>query len=180
MSAAAGAALIEMACHLTIGRPRYASHEAVMRETLAHATTLRTRALGLAGDDVRAFTEVTRAYKLPKDTDEQQRGRRERIQQALLGATEIPLDTAILAGEVIRLAGRIVDRANVTVLGDVAAAALSGRAALETALINVEANLAAMTDPARGQKLFERASALSPLVAEADSTVRSIRDRIRG
>jgi len=66
------------------------------------------------------------------------------------------------------------------VLADVAAAVVSARAALETALINVETNLAAISDPFRGRELSERMTAVSWLAAEADRTVRSIRSRISG
>jgi formiminotetrahydrofolate cyclodeaminase len=172
--------LIEMACNLTIGRPRYAQHEAGMRAALTEATKMRSQALQLAADDVEAFGAVSEAYQLPKETDEQRQARTEQIQRALVGATEVPLNTAVLAGDVIQLARRIVDGANVNVLADVAAAVVSARAALETALINVETNLAAISDPARGKELSEGMTAVSWLAAEADRTVRGIRSRISG
>jgi hypothetical protein len=75
LNAAIGAALIEMACNLTIGRPRYAQHEGDMRAALAQATKLRGRALQSAADDVRTFGAVSEAYKLPKETDEQRQAR---------------------------------------------------------------------------------------------------------
>jgi methenyltetrahydrofolate cyclohydrolase len=178
LNAAIGAALIEMACNLTIGRPRYAQHEAGMRAALAEATKLRSHALRLAADDVTAFGAVSEAYQLPKETDEQRQARTERIQRALVGATEVPLNTAVLAGDVIQLARRIVDGANVNVLADVAAAVVSARAALETALINVKANLAAIKDPSRREPLSERVTRVAWLVAEAERTVRSIRNSI--
>jgi formiminotetrahydrofolate cyclodeaminase len=180
LSAAIGAALIEMACNLTIGRPRYAQHEAEMRAALAEATTLRRRALRLAAEDVQAFDAVAEAYKLPRETDAQRQSRTEQIQRALVGATEVPLNTAALAGDVIQLARRIVDGANVNVLADIAAAVVSARAALETALIAVEANLAAINDPSRGKELSERMTGVSSMAAEAERTVRSIRSRING
>jgi formiminotetrahydrofolate cyclodeaminase len=178
LNAAIGAALIEMACQLTIGRPRYVQHEAEMLAALSEATKLRDRALQLAADDVKAFGAVGEAYKLPRETDEQKQARTEQIRRALQGATEVPLDTAVLAGNLIKLAGRIVGGANVSVLADVAAAAVSARAALEVALINVEANLAALGDASRGQHLSERLTAVSSLAAEADQTLRGIRSRI--
>ncbi len=119
-------------------------------QALARATTLRRRALGLAAADARAFGAVTDAYRLPKETDEQARARAEQIQEALIGATEVPLETAALAGEVVQLAGRIVDGANVNALADIAATVAAARAALETALVNVEADLAALPDRSRG------------------------------
>ena len=180
LNAAVGAALIEMACLLTIGRPRYAQHETGMRTALAEATKLRTRALNLAADDVMAFGAVSEAYKLPKETAEQRQARSEQIQRTLVAATEVPLNTAALAGEVIQLARRIVDSANVNVLADVAAAAVSARAALEVAQINVEANLAAINDPPRSKELSARLTAVSLLAAEAEETVRSIRSTING
>lgn len=178
LNAAVGAALIEMACNLTIGRPRYAQQEAGMRAALAEATKLRSRALYLAAADVEAFGAVSEAYKLPKETDEQRQARTEQIQRALGGATEVPLNTAVLAGEVIQLARRIVDGTNVNVRADVAAAAIAARAALEVALINVEANLAAISDPSRGKELSERLAEVSWLAAEAERSIRSIRSRI--
>ena len=178
LNAAVGAALIEMACSLTIGRPRYAQQEAGMRAALAEATKLRSRALHLAAADVTAFGAVSEAYKLSRETDEQRQARTEQIQRALVGATEVPLDTAVLAGELIRLAERIVGGANVNVLADVAAAAIAARAALEVALINVEANLAAISDPSRSKGLSERLAGVSGLSAEAERSVRRIRGRM--
>jgi formiminotetrahydrofolate cyclodeaminase len=178
LNAAVGAALIEMACNLTIGRPRYAQQEAEMRAALAEATKLRSRALHLAAADVEAFGAVSEAYKLPKETDEQRQARTEQIQRALVGATEVPLNTAVLAGEVIKLARRIADGTNVNVLADVAAAAIAARAALEVALINVEVNLAAISDPSRGKELSERLAEVSWLAVEAERSVRRIRSRI--
>jgi methenyltetrahydrofolate cyclohydrolase len=149
LNAASGAALIEMACNLTIGRPRYAQHEAEMRAVLGEATTLRHRALQLAADDVKAFRAVSDAYTLARETDEQRQARTEQMRQAMVGATEVPLNTALVAGEIIRLARRIVDGANANVLADIAAATIAARAALDMALINVEANLATISDPSR-------------------------------
>ncbi len=180
LNAATGAALIEMACNLTIGRPRYAQHEAEMRAVLAEATKLRNRALHLAADDVKAFSAVSDAYELPKETDEQRQTRTEQIRQAMVGATEVPLNTAIVAGEIIRLARRIVDVANANVLADIAAATIAARAALETALINVEANLATISDPSREKEFSERLSDLSWLTGEAQRTVHDIRTRMTG
>jgi formiminotetrahydrofolate cyclodeaminase len=180
LSAAVGAALIAMACNLTIGRPRYAQQEAGMRAALAEATKLRRRALHLAAADVEAFGAVSEAYKLPNETDEQRRTRTEQIERALVGATEVPLTTAVLAGEVLQLARRILDGTNVNVLADLAAAAIAARAALEVGLINVTANLAAISDPSRSKDLSERLASVSWLATEAERTVRSIRSRLPG
>jgi formiminotetrahydrofolate cyclodeaminase len=87
-------------------------------------------------------------------------------------------NTAALAEDVIQLARRIVDGANVNVLADIAAAVVSARAALETALIAADANLAAIDDPSRGTELSERMTGVSARAAEAERTVRDIRSKI--
>jgi formiminotetrahydrofolate cyclodeaminase len=178
LNAAVGAALIEMACNLTIGRPRYAQHEAEMRAVLAEATELRNRAMRLAANDARAYGAVSQAHRLPKETDAQRHARTEQLQRALVAATEVPLETAIVASNVIQLAGRLVDRANINALADVAAATVSARAALEAALISVEANLGTISDHGRVREFTARMTAIWWLVREAERAVQSIRSKI--
>jgi formiminotetrahydrofolate cyclodeaminase len=73
-----------------------------------------------------------------------------------------------------------VDGANANVLADIAAATISARAALETTLINVEANLATIGDPSHAREFSERLSDVSWLVGEAERTVHGIRRRMSG
>jgi formiminotetrahydrofolate cyclodeaminase len=178
MNAAVGAALVEMVCNLTIGKPRYAAHEAVMTAALASATGLRAQAVQLAAEDAAAFSAVTAAYKLPKDTDADKTARTDAIQTALIGAADVPLRTAAVAAEIIGLAGRILDGANVNVLSDVAVAAASARAALDAAVINVEINLGAMTDAARRDPLRVELDKHTPAAATATAIVTTVRERI--
>ncbi len=147
LNAALGAALVSMVCNLTIGKPRYAEHEATMIRVRGEAEGARHRALTLADDDAAAFAAVTDAYQLPKQTDADRAARTAAIQKALVGAADVPLRTAELAAAVVRMSGEILDGSNVNVLSDVAVAAASARAALQSAVINVRINLASMTDP---------------------------------
>ena len=173
--AAIGAALVAMVCHLTIGKPRYAEHDELMRAALATAEELRARAVGLAGQDAVAFSEVSQAYKLP---GHDKAAKAAAIQVALAGAAGVPMRTAALAAEVIGLAGRILGGANVNVISDVAVAASAARAALDAAAVNVEVNVAAMADESRQVAL--RAELAHHLRAGpvADSIVAAVRERI--
>jgi methenyltetrahydrofolate cyclohydrolase len=175
-----GAGLVEMVCNLTIGKPRYAEHDELMRGSRALATEIRTQALDLAEHDALAFTVVTAAYKLPKDTDEDKARRTRTIQSALAGAAAVPLRVAVLATEVIGLADRIMAGANVNVISDVAVAASASRAALDAAAINVEINLAAISDPAERAALREKLDQLLPAIGVADRVVTAVRRRIGG
>jgi formiminotetrahydrofolate cyclodeaminase len=178
LTAAVGAALVSMVCHLTIGRPRYAQHDGLMRQALAEATGLRAEATGLAAADAAAFGAVTPAYRLPKDTGDEKAARTAAIQVALGGAAEVPLRTASVAARIIALAGRILAGANVNVVSDVAVAASTGRSALEAAVINVEVNLAAMTDPRRREALRAELAQHTTAARTADEIVAAVRERI--
>lgn len=178
MNAAVSASLIAMVCNLTIGKPRYAAHEEVMTEALASATGLRDRAVQLAGEDAAAFGAVAAAYRLPKGTENEKTGRTQAIQAALAEAAAVPLRIAAAAAEIIRVAGAILDGANVNVLSDVGVAAASARAALEGAMLNVEANLAAMNDEAARTAIRGELGTYPGTVAAADQIVAAVRKRI--
>lgn len=175
---ALGAALVSMVTNLTIGKPRYAEHEPVMLTARAEADRLRGEALALADADAVAFTAVTDAYRLPKETAEEKAARSAAIQRALVGAADVPLRTAAAAAEVVGLCQRILDGANVNVLSDVAVAAASARAALDSAAINVRVNLASMSDAATRDATAAELDKYLSSVTGADVVVRAVGDRI--
>lgn len=175
---AVGAALVEMVCNLTIGKPRYAEHETTMVQALEQAGELRARALLLADADAEAFLAVSRAYKMPKDTEEERDARAEAIQSALVTAADVPLRTAEAAADVIGLAQRILEGANVNVISDVAVAASSARAGLEAATVNVEINLSGMADNPERSEVAARLEARRDAVLQADRVVRDVTQKI--
>jgi methenyltetrahydrofolate cyclohydrolase len=174
MHAAMAAGLVSMVCELTVGRPKYAEHEPTMREVLAEAGERRRAAIQLAADDAAAFTAVTTAYRLPKGTDEEKAARGEAIQEALREAADVPLRTAALAAEILQLARRIRPGANVNVLSDVAVAAVSARAAMQAAAVNVEVNRAAMTDVVARARLEAELARIGDEVAAAEKFIEEL------
>ncbi|EWM16948.1 methenyltetrahydrofolate cyclohydrolase [Kutzneria sp. 744] len=174
MHAAMAAALVSMVCELTVGRPKYAEHEPTMREALARATEHRQTAVELADADAEAFTGVTDAYRLPKATDEEKAARSAAIQESLVRAADVPLRTAALAAEILELARRIRPGANVNVLSDVAVAAVSTRAAMQAAAVNVAVNRASMTDVATRARLETELARIGEEVAAAEKFIEEL------
>ena len=76
LEVAVGAALVEMVCNLTIGKPAFAEHEGTMTEARDRATTVRHQAVGLAAEDAEAFAGDRRVS--PAKTGGTRRGRRHR------------------------------------------------------------------------------------------------------
>jgi methenyltetrahydrofolate cyclohydrolase len=172
---AVAAGLLEMVTNLTIGNPRYAEHESTMVEARERAGEQRRLAVQLADDDARAFTAVTDAYKLPRTSDAEKAARTAAIQQALLGAADVPRRTALAAGTVLDLAERILPGANVNVLSDVAVAASSARAALDAAIVNIEINRYALKDEAVRADLGAAVAAAERDLERADALVAAVR-----
>jgi methenyltetrahydrofolate cyclohydrolase len=178
MSLAIGAALVSMVCNLTIGKPRYREHEALMIDVRDRADSLRTEAIGLAEADADAYESVIAAYRLPKATDAEQDTRREAIQDALIGAVETPMLVAELAGEVIELARQALPGANVNLISDLGVAASTARAALESAAMNVDVNIASIADPNAQGSLRAQIEAHLVATGEAAALVADVRKAI--
>jgi methenyltetrahydrofolate cyclohydrolase len=142
-----GAALVQMTANLTLGRPRLADVQEQAQAIAARVGDLRERLAQLGDADARAFEQVSAAYRLPRDNDAQKAARSQAIQSALHEAAAVPLDTARLCAEVLEVAEEGAPVLNPAVISDVLVGALLAHAALESAALNVEINLATMTDP---------------------------------
>jgi formiminotetrahydrofolate cyclodeaminase len=146
MSVATAAALVEMVGNLTVGRPAYAGHEAQVTAVRDAARRLRQRAREQIDEDAVAFRALMAAFRRPRDTDQQRAERQAAVQAATRRAAAVPLDVAATAAEVIQLADELPGRSNPNVLSDVGVAAATAAAAIEAAAINVDVNLATLTD----------------------------------
>ena len=180
LEVAIGAALVEMVCNLTIGKPAFAEHEGVMTDARERAGTIRGAAVGLAAEDANAFDAVIAAYRLPRETEAEVEARKEAIQAALATAADVPRRTAAAASEVLDLAERIVPGANPNVVSDAAAAAGSAGGALQASLVNIDANRASITDPVLREELDEAARSIERDLARADAIVAAVRERMAG
>ena len=82
MSAATAAALVEMVGNLTVGRAAYATYEEQVTAVRDAAHGLRRRALEQLDEDATAFRALMTAYRLPRQTGEEQAARHTAIQAA--------------------------------------------------------------------------------------------------
>ena len=156
MAGTLAGALVAMVARLTIGRKTYAAADARARAILVEADTLRGELRRLVDEDAAAYTQVSEAYKLPKDDPKRVAG----IDTALLGAAQTPLEVARRADRVITLAREIGTIGNKNARSDALVAEQLGRAALEGAVENVRVNVAALSDPASGKTLLTAAETL--------------------
>lgn len=143
-SGAAAAALVEMVARLTLGRKKYAPVQERMQAVLEQVEALRKELTLSIERDAAAFTAVMDAFRLPKDTPEQEDVRTRVIDTATLHAARVPLEVARMAVEVLQLAFQVVSAGNVNAVSDGISGAALARAALTGAVCNVRINLSAL------------------------------------
>lgn len=159
LAGALGAALVSMVCNLTVGREKYAAHDAEVREILAASGQLvETLRQGIDQDSA-AYDQVMAAFKLPRATDDEKAARQTAIQSATHAASLVPLALAEASAQVIAQAERAVGKTNVNAASDLAVAALLGVAALDGAAANVEINLSSLKDEAARNEIAGRLAA---------------------
>ncbi len=86
VSALAGALGLTMGCmaaNFTVGKKKYRDVEPLVKEQLATVEACREELLRLTDDDTKAYAEVSKAYGMPKETDEEKKARSAAIQEAL-------------------------------------------------------------------------------------------------
>lgn len=138
---ALGAALAQMVAGLTVGRKKYASVEPEMKELGLKAAKLVTQLQELVVRDAKAYEGVTTAYKLPKETEEQAALRAAAIDNALMYAAQVPLETARACATVAELAATAAGKGNTNAASDAGVAALLAEAACRGAVYNVRINV---------------------------------------
>ena len=169
---AAGAALVAMMARLTIGKKKYAAVEAQMQAVLERAEALRALLQAAVVQDAEAFKVVMDAFRLPKDTPEQQAERKEAIEAATLEAARAPLRVAEMAVQVLDLASQVIAVGNLNAISDGASGAALARAALNGSGLNVRINVNSLDNPQLGQPLVDQLVALEQRAAMLESEIR--------
>jgi glutamate formiminotransferase/formiminotetrahydrofolate cyclodeaminase len=152
------AALAQMVAGLTVGRKKYAAVDAEMRELAVRAAGIGNTLAALVARDASAYAIVAAAYKLPSDRDEQQREKTAKIDEALLHAAEVPLETARACAEVAELALVVAERGNTTAASDAGVAALLAEAGCVGASYNVRINVSSLSDKSHCAALSAQAA----------------------
>ena len=120
--------------------------------------------------DTDAFNLVIAAQRMASDTPEEKATRTAAIEAGYQAASKVPLGTAKLCVEAVRIAAEIAELGNAASVSDAGVAALIGCAGVEGAVYNVRINLPSVKDK---QFCQEMERDLDAIVSEA----RALRDR---
>jgi glutamate formiminotransferase/formiminotetrahydrofolate cyclodeaminase len=166
-----GGSLLVMVTGLAKSNTNTDDEKIALADARARIEPIVTRLTQLADADTYAFNAVMAAYRLAKSTDDEKAARTRAIQQALRGATDVPLDTlracvsAIDDGRVVAMHG------NRSAASDVGVAIGLLKAAGDGAAANVRINLDGLKDQdyktTVGRELEELSATLAAQCAEA-------------
>jgi len=148
LAAAVGAALVSMVANLTVGKEKYSDVQDRIRDLLVSSEEVRGLLQGLVQEDTEVYGVLSKAFKMPRETDEEKKARKEAVQAALKEATMVPYRIAEQCLEVARLSEVAADIGNVNAVSDAGVAALLAEAGARCAALNVKINLTSIDDDA--------------------------------
>ena len=89
---AVGTALGNMVGALTVGKKKYADVEEEMKELMAKATTLQDELLHLIERDAEVFEPLSKAYGMPRETEEEKAEKARVMEIVLKDACSVPME----------------------------------------------------------------------------------------
>ena len=166
-SAAVGAfasALGMMVANLTVGKKKYADVEDEIIEIRGCLEKLREELVMLTDKDAEAFEPLSRAYGLPKETQEQKEEKERIMEKALYEASVVPLQIMQTVFHVMEYLKVLGEKGSKIAVSDVGVAVLFARAALEGASLNIYINTRLMKNREQAEKLNKESD---DMIAEA-------------
>lgn len=139
---ALAAALGEMVCNLTTGKPKYAEYEADIADAVKKLTLTRGYMLRLIDEDAKAFEPLRKYMALPKDDPECA----EHMDSALRVACFIPTEVMYTAAQTAETLRDLADKGAKGAISDVGVGLELCRAAMRASRLNILINAAGMTD----------------------------------
>ena len=174
LEGALGAALTAMVCGLTVGKKKYADYQELAAATQKKAEELKARFVDVMDRDTEAFNVVSAAFGMPKATDEEKAARSAAIQKGLEGCTATPFEMMELAVETLELTAELLGKTNDSAASDLGVSALSLRAAIQGAWLNVLINIGSLKNKElaedyrkRGEAMLEKALPLADKIYAA-------------
>lgn len=159
-----GSALTSMVGNLTIGKKAYEKlNDEIKKEMEENFDELQKsieRLNKIVDEDTKAFSGVMKAFKLPKETEEEKAKRSAAIQEGYKLALEVPLRCAEECFKVLELQEIFAEYGNVNAITDVGVGALLAATGLEGALFNVTINLLSIKDTEYRNKMEKKVNQL--------------------
>ncbi len=145
-AAALAASLAQMVAGLSRKKKSQAAFVDQLSQFIGEMHTAAAELAAAIDRDAGSYDGVLAAFKLPKETPDEQRERDTTIQQATRGAAEVPMAVARKAAEIFERLGQLESISSASMSSDLRVARLMAAAGARGALANVAINLDSITD----------------------------------
>ena len=180
LTAALGIALGSMVGNLTVGKKKYKDVEEEIRRQMQQAEVLQRELLLFIDKDAEAFEPLSKAYGLPKETEEQLEYRNKVMEEALLKASLVPLQIMETVMKAIAVLEVMAEKGSRIAVSDAGVGVQFCRSALLGASMNVFINTKLMKDREKAAQLYQRCEELmEDGVKRADAVFELVMKSIR-
>jgi formiminotetrahydrofolate cyclodeaminase len=146
LAGATGVSLLLMVAGMSKTKTGAPEETADLAESASRLRPLRDHLMKLVDSDSDAYQSVMAAFRLPRNTDEEKATRKIAIQASTRQATLVPLETMQATRDALQQAAIVAANGNKNAASDVGTAIELLLAGLRGASMNVEINLAGLTD----------------------------------
>ena len=178
--AAVGMSLGSMVANLTTGKKKYAEYQEEIEQIIEKAGKLTDELADYMQKDAVAFEPLSKAYGLPKDTEEEKAHREEVLEKCLVAASEKPLELMEKILESMKILERLSVIGSTLAISDVGVGIQMAKAALNGASLNVFINTKLMKNMVVADDMNMRADEMLVQGNElADSIYETVMDKVR-
>ena len=168
--------LNSMVASLTVHNKKYLSVSDDMEKIGIKSQRLKDKLKFLVDEDTNSFDKIMNAFRLPKRSKKEVDFREKIIEEATIGATEVPYKTSLLILEVLEISILVMKLGNKNSFSDGAVAAELGKASVKSAIMNVKINLNDIKDKKYINFMHEKISAVYDKLKKLDDEISQLID----
>lgn len=177
---AIGTALGNMVGSLTVGKKKYADVEEEMYELKAKCDKLQADLLTLVEKDAEVFEPLSKAYGMPRETEEEKAEKARVMEIVLKDACSVPMEIMEKCCEAIDIITEFAAKGSTLAISDAGVGAAFCKAALEGASLNVYINTKSMKNREYAEELNKKADdMLAVYPKKADEIFASVLGRLK-
>ena len=177
---AVGTALGNMVGSLTVGKKKYADVEEEMWELKGKADALQKELLTLIERDAEVFEPLSKAYGMPRATEEEKAEKARVMEIVLKDACSVPMEIMEKCCEALDLVVEFAAKGSTVAISDAGVGAAFCKAALQGASLNVYINTKSMANREYAEELNQKADAmLEKYTKLADEVFESVLGRLK-
>lgn len=180
LSACLGTALLLMVIRFSRGKKATEEFDGRLAEVEAKLETELDRLMPMAQRDCSSFDQVSKAFGLPKSTDEEKNTRKRAIGEGMLGAMVVPEETLYMVRDVFDTISPVIDLVGKNIASDMGTGSAMLLAGAEGAFLNVRINAAYLDDRGKAEAALEQNTSVLSEVKEQHHKVSAAVAKLMG